>query len=157
MSSNRQPQRPELWDGHTAERIVEALIEKSKGGAATLWCTHQWRIGDARWNEQISLLQSIIASNFNQLPYSTKALFFASWCGLPPNYPISGILLRTTNQAFYEWNRQLSSLHLFIEHKAHLISADVCVYHRLLLGRKPLMRPAFLPFHIFDPFGTISN
>ncbi len=29
LSMNRQPSRPELWDGHTAQRIVEAIIESS--------------------------------------------------------------------------------------------------------------------------------
>lgn len=28
MNCGRVPQRPELWDGHTAERIVEALLER---------------------------------------------------------------------------------------------------------------------------------
>ena len=28
LASTRQPQRPELWDGHTAGRIVQALVDK---------------------------------------------------------------------------------------------------------------------------------
>ena len=30
LSSSRKPQRPELWDGHTAERIAEGMISRTR-------------------------------------------------------------------------------------------------------------------------------